>query len=297
MTKSDAYVESAVHRGPGRVCTILIGFFLCSTIVLSGCSEKNKNLSDPSARTLAIEPPDVLYGQAVSYLNAGQFEKASKKFSIIETQHAYTEWGRKSLVMGSFVNYQLGKYDDAVSMAQRYISLYPISGDSAYAYYIIGLASFRQIPNITRDQRDTKRAISAMQLLLERYPESEYAKDARDKIRLGRAQLAAKEMQVGRYYEKGRKYLAASKRFRTVIEEYSDTNQVAEALFRLTGVNLALGLIMEAQTAAAVLGRQYPESQWYQLAHGLLKKNGVLPHEHKSSWISSTLSSDKNGAH
>ncbi|WP_375672605.1 outer membrane protein assembly factor BamD, partial [Bartonella sp. AA16SXTY] len=121
-------------------------------------------------------------------------------FLIIEKQYAYTDWGRKSLVMGAFTNYRLEKYDDSISMAQRYITLYPEADDAAYAYYIIGLSSFRRIPDVTRDQRDTKRAITAMQLIIERYPNSEYVKDAKAKIRFGREQLAGKEMQVGRYY-------------------------------------------------------------------------------------------------
>ncbi|MCZ2328659.1 outer membrane protein assembly factor BamD [Bartonella sp. F02] len=291
---NNIYTNNIAHRKSNVVRKILIGFLGGGVLVLSGCFNKGNNTINPSAHVLTIDPPDVLYKQAVAYLNAGKLEEASKKFSVIEKQHVYTEWGRKSLVMGAFVNYKLGKYDDAISMAQHYVTLHPSADDTAYAYYIIGLSSFSQIRDVTRDQQETKRAIAAMQLLIELYPQSKYVKDAKAKIRLAREQLAGKEMQIGRYYEKGRKYLAASRRFRTVIEEYSDTHQIEEALYRLTEVNLSLGLIMEAQTATAILKRSYPTSQWYQFAYNLLRKSNILPHEHKSSWISNVLSGNKN---
>ncbi|EJF75712.1 outer membrane protein assembly factor BamD [Bartonella alsatica] len=294
MTKSRVCIENMAYRKSNIVRKILGVMLLGSTCMLAGCLFEEKNTLGPSAYVLKMDPPDILYNQALANLNNGRLAEASKKFLTIEKQYAYTDWGRKSLVMGAFTNYRLGKYDDSINMAQRYITLYPGADDSAYAYYIIGLSSFRRIPDVTRDQRDTKRAIAAMQLLVERYPNSEYVKDAKDKIRFGREQLAGKEMQVGRYYEEGRRYLAASRRFRTVVEEYSDTNQIEEALFRLTEVNLALGLTAEAQTAAAILGRNYPKSEWYKFSYNLLKKNSISPQEHKSSWISHALSGDKN---
>lgn len=294
MTKSHVFAGNMAYRKSNVVSKVLTVTLLGGTCVLAGCLFKEKNTLDPSAYVLKIDPPDVLYNQALASLNSGRLGDAAKKFLTIEKQYAYTDWGRKALVMGAFTNYKLGKYDDSITMAQRYITLYPEASDSAYAYYIIGLSSFRRIPDVTRDQRDTKRAIAAMQLLIERYPNSEYVKDAKVKIRFGREQLAGKEMQIGRYYEEGRRYLAASRRFRTVVEEYSDTNQIEEALFRLTEVNLALGLTAEAQTAAAILGRNYPKSEWYKFAYDLLQKNKILPHEHKSSWLSHALSGDKN---
>ncbi|AGF76057.1 outer membrane protein assembly factor BamD [Bartonella vinsonii] len=294
MIKSYRCIENLAYRKSNIVRKVLGGMLLGSTCMLAGCLFKEKNTLDPSAYVLKMDPPDVLYNQALASLNNGRLGDASKKFLTIEKQYAYTDWGRKSLVMGAFTNYRLGKYDDSISMAQRYITLYPGSDDSAYAYYIIGLSSFRRIADVTRDQRDTKRAIAAMQLLIERYPHSEYVEDAKAKIRFGREQLAGKEMQVGRYYEEGRRYLAASRRFRTVVEEYSDTNQIEEALFRLTEVNLALGLTAEAQTAAAILGRNYPKSEWYKFSYNLLQKNSISPQEHKSSWISHALSGGKS---
>ncbi|ETS11323.1 outer membrane protein assembly factor BamD [Bartonella henselae] len=296
MIKSHVSIKNVAYRKSNILRKVLGMIFLGSTCILAGCLFKEKNTLDPSAYVLKIDPPDVLYNQALASLESGRLADASKKFLIIEKQYAYTDWGRKSLVMGAFTNYRLEKYDDSISMAQRYITLYPEADDAAYAYYIIGLSSFRRIPDVTRDQRDTKRAIAAMQLLIERYPNSEYVKDAKAKIRFGREQLAGKEMQVGRYYEEGRRYLAASRRFRKVVEEYSDTNQIEEALFRLTEVNLALGLTLEAQTAAAILGRNYPKSEWYRFSYNLLQKNSISPREHKSSWISQALGGDKSKA-
>ncbi|KEG19214.1 outer membrane protein assembly factor BamD [Bartonella bacilliformis] len=297
MTKSSVYVGNMVRRKSNIVRKILIGVCGGGIFLLAGCWFKDKNALDPAVHVLKNDSLDVLYAQALSHFNSGKFDEALKKFSVIEEQHTYTEWGRKSLIMSASTNYRLAKYDDAISMAQRYITLYPTAGDAAYAYYLIGLSSFQQISDVTRDQQDTKRAIAAMQLLIERYPESGYVKDARAKILFGREQLAGQEMQIGRYYEKGQQYLAASRRFRTVIEEYSDTKQIEEALFRFTEVSFSLGLIEEAQTAAVMLERHYPKSSWYKFAIDLLKKNNVVPREHKSSWISHALSGDKDKAH
>ncbi|WP_246785054.1 MULTISPECIES: outer membrane protein assembly factor BamD [Bartonella] len=267
---------------------VLIGLMLGSVCLTAGCSKKDKDV-DLTSYVEKIDPPDVLYNQALANLDAGRLSEAAKKFDAVDRQHPYTEWARKALVMGAFTNYRKGNYDEAVNMAKRYIALYPTSEEAAYAYYIIGLSYFRQIPDITRDQKDTKRAIAAMQEVVDRYPNSEYVDDAKTKIRFGREQLAGKEMQIGRYYQERKQYLSAIKRYRTVVEEYSNTNQIEEALYRLTEANYALGLTSEAQTAAAVLGQNYPESKWYKDAFNLLQKGGVAPQENKGSWISRAL--------
>lgn len=264
---------------------LVVAGMVASVALLAGCSKKNKDM-DINAYVDTIDPPDVLYNQALANLDAGRLSEASKKFSAIDRQHPYTEWARKALVMGAFTNYRQGNFDDAVNMAKRYIALYPTSDETAYAYYIVGLSYFRQIPDVTRDQKDTKRAIAAMQEVVDRFPKSEYVADAKAKIRFGREQLAGKEMQVGRYYEERRNYVAALKRFRTVVEEYSNTNQVEEALFRLVETNYAMGITTEAQTAAAVLGQNYPDSKWYADAYKLLHKGGLEPLENKGSWLS-----------
>lgn len=285
MTKSISYLKNAQNAKFNITRKVVMGLMFAGAVGLAGCSSKDKDV-DLSTYVESIDPPDVLYNQGLANLDAGRLTEASKKFAAVDRQHPYTEWARKSLVMGAFTNYRKGNYEEAVTAAKRYISLYPTSEETAYAYYIVGLSYFRQIPDITRDQKDTKRAIAAMQELVDRFPKSEYVDDAKVKIRFGREQLAGKEMQVGRYYQEGKRYLAAIKRFRVVVEEYSNTNQIEEALYRLVETNYALGLSSEAQTAAAVLGQNYPESKWYKDAYKLLQRNGLAPQENKGSWIS-----------
>ncbi len=288
MTKLNSCFMDAGANKSTILHKVIIGLMLGSICLTAGCSKKDKDV-DLTSYVDKIDPPDVLYNQALANLDAGRLTEAAKKFEAVDRQHPYTEWARKALVMGAFTNYRKGNYDEAVNMAKRYIALYPTSNEAAYAYYIIGLSYFRQIPDITRDQKDTKRAIAAMQEVVDRYPNSEYVDDAKTKIRFGREQLAGKEMQIGRYYQERKQYLSAIKRYRTVVEEYSNTNQIEEALYRLTEANYALGLTSEAQTAAAVLGQNYPESKWYKDAFNLLQKGGVNPQENKGSWISRAL--------
>lgn len=292
MTKSISYSKTAVNAKSNIARNIVRGLLFASVFSLTACSGKDKDV-DLSTYVETIDPPDVLYNQGLANLDAGRLNEAAKKFAAIDRQHPYTEWARKSLVMGAFTNYRKANYDEAVTMAKRYIALYPTTNEAAYAYYIIGLSYFRQIPDITRDQKDTKRAIAAMQEVVDRYPKSEYVDDAKAKIRFGREQLAGKEMQVGRYYEERHHYLSAINRFRSVVENYSNTNQIEEALYRLVEANYALGLTSEAQTAAAVLGQNYPESKWYKSAYSLLEKGGLSPEENKGSWISRAFSGGK----
>jgi len=232
------------------------------------------------------EPADVLYNQALANLSAGRVSEASKKFDAIDRQHPYSEYARKALIMSAFTHYRQGQYEEAISASERYVQLYPTSDDAAYAQYIIGLSYFRQIKDVTQDQRESQRAIEAMENLIQRWPESEYVEDARAKIRFARDQLAGKEMQVGRYYLERREYLAAIKRFRYVVENYSNTRHIEEALARLVEAYYAMGLASEAQTAAAVLGHNYPESEWYKDSYALLQSGGLEPRENRGSWLS-----------
>jgi outer membrane protein assembly factor BamD len=188
--------------------------------------------------------------------------------------------------MSAFASYRRGRYDDTVNSANRFLSLYPGSPDAPYAQYLIGSSYFHQIPDVTRDQQATQRAMAALQEIIDRYPDSEYADDARKKLIVARDQLAGKEMQVGRYYLERREYIAAINRFKVVVTNYQDTRHVEEALERLTEANMSLGLIGEAQTAAAILGHNFPDSPWYKDAYTLLQTGGVSPHEDKGSWLS-----------
>lgn len=255
------------------------------TLAVSGCQSNGDNL-DLAMLVENVEPADVLYNQGLANLNAGRLSEAAAKFEAVDRQHPYTEYARRSLVMGAFTQYRQQDYEDAINSARRYLQLYPTSDDAAYAQYIIGLSYWRQIRDVTQDQAESRRTIEAMQEVVQRWPESEYVDDAQQKIRFARDQLAGKEMQVGRYYLERREYIAAIRRFRNVVEDFSNTRHVEEALARLTESYLAMGLQAEAQTAAAVLGHNFPDSQWYADSYQLLQSGGLEPRESQGSWIS-----------
>jgi outer membrane protein assembly factor BamD len=235
---------------------------------------------------METDPPETLYNQGLANMKAGNLSEASRKFDAIDKQNPFTEWGRKALVMSTFTKYRLGRNDEAIAAGNRYMNQYPQSEDSAYVQYLIGLSYSKQIADVTQDQRAANRTIEAMNKVVKDYPNSEYVEDAQAKIRFARDQLAGKEMQIGRYYLERKEYLAAVRRFRNVVEQFSNTNQVEEALARLAEAYYAMGIVEEAQTAAAVLGRNYPDSQWYADSYKLLQSGGVEPRENRGSWIS-----------
>ena len=251
---------------------------------LGACSSFNLFGKD---ETPPDEPPDRLYNEGLYYLNAKSDPKAAvKKFEEVDRQHPYSEWARKSLIMSAYAYYQSGNYDDCVTTAKRYISLHPGSADAAYAQYLIGSAYFDEIPDITRDQARTDKALAALDEVSRKYPSSEYAASAKQKIAIASDQLAGKEMLVGRYYLEKKDYTGAINRFKVVVTRFQTTRHVEEALERLTEAYMALGIVEEAQTAAAVLGHNFPDSEWYKHAYALVKTGGVEPSENKGSWIS-----------
>lgn len=235
---------------------------------------------------METDPPETLYNQGLANLRAGNINEASKKFDAIDRQHPFSEWARKALVMSTFTKFRQAKYEDAITAGTRYMNQYSRSPDAAYVQYLIGLSYSKQIVDVTQDQRAAARTIEAMLKVVNDYPDSEYVEDAQAKIRFARDQLAGKEMQIGRYYLERKEYLAAISRFRTVVEQFPTTNQVEEALARLVEAYYAMGIVQEAQTAAAVLGHNYPDSQWYADSYKLLKSGGVAPRENSGSWIS-----------
>ena len=241
---------------------------------------------DITTYAASIDPADQLYNEGLANIQAGNLTEASRKFDAIDKQHPYSEYSRKAMVMNAFVHYRKGENQEAINSARRYLNLYPNDPDAAYAQYIIGLAYFKQIPSVTRDQSPAIRAMNAMQEVVDRYPDSEYVDDAQAKIRAARDQVAGKEMQIGRYYLERKEYVAAVNRFRKVVEDYPNTRQVEEALARLVETYYAMGLTSEAQTAAAVLGHNFPDSQWYADSYKLLQTGGLEPRENKGSWIS-----------
>ena len=244
---------------------------------------------DKSYKPVPQDPVDLLYNQGLVALKNGDYSKAAKRFDMVDRNYPGTEWSRKAVLMNAFANYKGASYDDAISAAQRYVTLYPTSPDAPYAAYLYASSNYAQIPDVTRDQERTQKALGAFEEIVRRWPKSEYADDAKFKIQVTKDQLAGKEMEIGRYYLKQNNYAAATNRFKVVVAQFQQTRHVEEALSRLAECYMALGVSTEAQTAAAILGHNYPDSQWYKDAYTLVKSNGLEPREDEGSWLSKTM--------
>jgi len=256
---------------------------------LSGCGTgalwDKFTAKDESA--FADEPADKLYNEGLYLMNQRKDNKAAaKKFEEVDRQHPYSDWARKSLIMSAYSYYQQGDYDSCIGAATRYVTLHPGSPDAAYAQYLIAASHYDQIPDVSRDQGRTEKAMASLEEVIRKYPTSEYAVSAKAKLEGARDQLAGKEMAVGRYYMEKHDYTAAINRFKTVVTQYQTTRHVEEALERLTEAYMAIGIVGEAQTAAAVLGHNFPDSRWYKDAYNLVKSGGLEPSENQGSWIS-----------
>jgi outer membrane protein assembly factor BamD len=237
--------------------------------------------------TFVEEPADKLYNEGLYLMNNNHDPKAaSKKFEEVDRQHPYSDWARKSLLMSAYAFYNAGDYDSCIGAATRYVTLHPGSPDAAYAQYLIAASHYDQIPDVSRDQGRTEKAIAALEEVVRKYPTSEYAVSAKAKLEAARDQLAGKEMEVGRYNLEKRNYIGAINRFKAVVTKYQTTRHVEEALARLTEAYMAIGIVSEAQTAAAVLGHNFPDSRWYKDAYNLVKSGGVEPNEDQGSVIS-----------
>ena len=234
-------------------------------------------------------PAELLYNQGLARLQSSDYEGAAKKFGDLDKQYPYSEWSRKALIMTAYSHYEGQAWDDAIGASRRYLQLHPSSKDAAYAQYLMAVSHYNQIPDVSRDQERSERAVLALSELVERYPTSEYVADARYKLQVARDQLAGHQMEVGRFYLTKRNYTGAINRFREVVSKYQTTRHVEEALMRLTEAYYAVGIVNEAQTAAAVLGHNFPDSSWYKDAHTLLRSNGLEPREDTGSWISRAL--------
>ncbi|GBU19852.1 MULTISPECIES: outer membrane protein assembly factor BamD [Methylobacterium] len=231
-------------------------------------------------------PADKLYSEGLAKMEDSDYEGAAKKFGDLDKQYTYSDWSRKALLMTAFANYEGQKYDDAINASKRYLQRHPASKDAAYAQYLMAMSQYKQIPDVTRDQERSERALVALQELVTKYPKSEYVADAKAKIQITRDQLAGKEMEIGRYYLERRNFPAAINRFRDVVSKYQTTRHAEEALMRLTEAYMALGITAEAQNSAAVLGHNFPDSPWYKDAYALLQNGGLEPREEKSSFLS-----------
>jgi len=256
-----------------RSATLLIA---CAAVVpLAGCATgKNKGDTSYVARDV-----NTLYAAAKRQMDGGAYEQAAKLFDEVERQHPYSVWARRAQLMSAFNYYMAQKYTDAVSSAQRFVTIHPGNAEAPYAHYLIAMSYYQQIADVTRDQAITQQASDAFGELIRRYPQSRYAADARLKIDLIKDHLAGKEMEVGRFYQRSGNWLAASLRFREVAEKYQTTSHAPEALERLVETYLALGIPDEARKTAAVLGRNYPNTYWYRQSLRLLLKHypGATP--------------------
>jgi outer membrane protein assembly factor BamD len=280
--------ERTALNWPTCLRLLLVAALAVGQLSLAGCAgrREKKDVSDLQER-----PVQVLYDTAFQLLQRRRYVDAAHAFDSVEREHPYSIWARRSMLMSAFSYYEANKYDDAVNATDRFLSLHPGNKDAPYAYYLKAICYYEQISDVGRDQEKTLQALNALQEVVRRYPQSEYARDARLKIDLTRDHLAGKEMYVGRYYLKHRQYIAAIDRFQNVITTYQTTSHVPEALLRLTEAYYALGLDSEAKATAAVLGYNYPNSVWYKDSYALLVKHGAQPNQNKpttSSWVRRT---------
>jgi len=252
------------------------------TFTMSGCSGIFKG-PPPPPEELTVEQ---LYQKADNELKTGQADVAAKYFDDVERLYPYSQWAKRAMIMSAFSYYQAHSYNEAILAAERYIEFFPSDKEAAYAQYLISISHYDQIVDISRDQSRTRVAMQSLREVAKRYPDSEYAKKAKLKYDLTQNHLAGKEMEIGRYYLKRDHYSAAINRFKVVVEDYQTTSHTAEALHRLVEAYLALGVVSEAQSAAAVLGHNFPGSDWYIDSYALLTGQNLKPRENEGSWLS-----------
>jgi len=273
---------------PSRSLAVAV-FAVLAAGVLAGCGSL---FGSGKPDLVNNDPPNVIYGQAEQLIDKGKYDDAARQYEEVDINHPYSPEARRAIVMAAYAYYKAGKYDEAVSSADRYLTLHPGTQESDLAQDIIGMSYYDQILDPKRDQTYARRSLAAYQTLLQRYPNSRYAGEAANRVRVLQDLIAASEMEVGRYYLHHNNYLAAINRFRTVVTNYQTTAQVEEALMRLTEAYMALGIVNEAQTAAAVLGHNFPNSKWYKHAYALLGEKGLEPQQHEGSWITKTWKGD-----
>lgn len=243
-----------------------------SALLLSGCSSLGSGGSGTDTRYVARDV-NTLYLAAKDRLDRGQYQMAAALFDEVERQHPYSPWARRAQLMSAFSYYMAQKYNESISSARRFLSIHPGNKDAPYAYYLIALCYYEQISDVTRDQKITEQALSALGEVQRRYPNTRYAADAGLKTDLVRDHLAGKEMEIGRFYQRRALWLAASLRFKEVVQKYETTTHAPEALYRMTESYLAMGIPEEAKRSAAVLGANYPGSKWYSRAYELIQKH------------------------
>ena len=257
---------------------LLSALILCLSVGLANCAKDEASI-------YLERPVEDIYNYAMDLLLDKDYQMAALTFEEVERQHPYSMWATKAQLMSSYAHYLDNNYDDSVIAAERFVSLHPGHDDTAYAYYLLGLCYYEQISDVGRDQKMTVKALEAFESVVRRYPTSKYSRDAKLKMDLARDHLAGKEMEIGRTYQSLEFYVAAINRFRNVVERYQTTSHVPEALYRLTESYLALGVTKEAEVAAAVLGHNFPGSDWYAASYALLRERDLQPRLSKRSWL------------
>ncbi len=248
----------AKFRRTLRLSPLLAAAAILGLLTLAACGDDDDKKDD-----YVEQPVNKLYNDAMNALAEQRYKDAAKGFDEVEREHPYSMWATKSELMAAYSLYQDNQYDDAINDLNRFIQLHPGNRDIAYAYYLKSLSYYEQVTDVERDQSASEQALTSLEELIRRYPDTPYARDARKKLDLVKDHLAGKEMEVGRFYEKRGQYLAAINRFKMVVDKYQTTTQVPEALYRLIECYMALGIVDEARKTAAVLGYNYPGSDWY----------------------------------
>ncbi|GJL95165.1 MAG: outer membrane protein assembly factor BamD [Hyphococcus sp.] len=267
---------------------LLIKFLLVlsACVAISACSSTRKK----EKFAYVERPVETLYAAAVDQLEKRRYDRAINFFEEVERQHPYSAWARRAMLMKAFTYYRGNDYEEAIEALDQFITLHPGNKDAPYAYYLKAMSFYERITDVGRDQEITENAVAALNDVVRRYPDSEYARDARLKLDLTFDHLAGKEMYIGRFYLKQNKHIAAINRFKTVITKYQTTSHVPEALHRLVEAYLEIGVVDEARAAAAVLGYNYPGTNWYEDSFGLFEDKGIV-----AARVESDQTSDNGG--
>lgn len=276
-------MERVARRGLTLLCVLGL------TVSLSGCGGALRMPTfGQEANPVESQTPQEIYLNAEALLADGRPRQAGEMFGEVERLYPYSDWAKRAMLMSAFAYHEGGQYAESRGAAQRYLDFFPADVDAPYAQFIIALSYYDQITDIGRDQDNTFQALQEMRDIIERYPNSEYAKSAQMKFELALDHLAGKEMEIGRYYLARGHYTAAINRFRVVVEEYQTTTQTPEALHRLVESYLSLGLVKEAQTAGAILGHNFRGTTWYSESYALLTSRGLQPENTGDSWLNQT---------
>lgn len=262
---------------------VLFLIFALISLLFSSCSDSQNNIGIGVSEDKAAEE---IFNSGERDLIRRRYNDAAEKFKEVERLYPYSDWAKRALIMQVYSFHKDKEYENVVSAANRFIEFHPKDKDIPYAYYLIGLSYYDQVLAIGRDQKLTQEALKIFKLIIKEYPDSEYASSSQIKFDFLKNQLASKEMEVGRYYLKRSHYVSAINRFRGIIEDFSTTSQVPEALHRLVEAYLSLGLTDEAQTAGAILGYNYKSNEWYERSFELLRSKGLKPKSLGNSWLS-----------